>query len=69
MQGRKGWIIVILILAYVGPYAFVYGRTATWTFPRIDERDFKVIEGIESSVSPEVNLTRVNSIEGAEEAT
>jgi len=69
MQARKGWIIVILILAYVGPYAFVYGRTATWTFPRIDERDFKAIEGIESSVSPDVNLTRVNSVEGAEEAT
>jgi hypothetical protein len=69
MQARKGWIIVILILAYVGPYAFVYGRTATWTFPRIDERDFKAIEGIESLVSPDVNLTRVNSVEGAEEAT
>jgi hypothetical protein len=69
MQARKGWIIVILILAYVGPYAFVYGRTATWTFPSIDERDFKAIEGIESSVSPDVNLTRVNSVEGAEEAT
>jgi hypothetical protein len=56
MQARKGWIIVILILAYVGPYAFVYGRTATWTFPRIDERDFKAIDGIESSVVPMLTL-------------
>lgn len=62
-------IIIILILAYIGPYAFVYGRTATWTFPRIDERDFKAIEGIESSVSPEVNLTNVETANGAEEAT
>ena len=69
MQAERVWIIVILVLAYAGPYAFVYGRTATWTFPRIDERDFKAIEGIESSVSPEVNLTRINSVEGAQEAT
>ena len=62
-------IVIVLVLAYIGPYAFVYGRTATWTFPRIDERDFKAIEGIESSVSPEVNLTEVQTASGAQEAT
>jgi hypothetical protein len=62
-------VIIILILAYIGPSAFVYGRTATWTLPRIDERDFKAIEGIETSVSPNVNLTNVEGANGAEEAT
>lgn len=65
---RTPWLIVLLILLYVGPYAFVYGRTATWTFPRIDERDFKAIEGVETSVSSEVSLTNVNAVGGAQEA-
>jgi hypothetical protein len=68
MKMRTPWLIVLLILVYVGPYAFVYGRTATWTFPRIDERDFKAIEGVDSSVSSEVSLTNVNTIGGAQEA-
>jgi hypothetical protein len=54
---------------YIGPYAFVYGRTATWTFPRIDERDFKAIDGVDPSVSRVVNLTNIQSVEGAQEAT
>jgi hypothetical protein len=62
-------ITLILLLAYIGPYAFVYGRTATWTFPRIDERDFKAIENVESSVSRVVNLTNIESVSGAQEAT
>jgi hypothetical protein len=37
-------IILLLILMYVGPYAFVYARTATWTFPRIDERDLRPLK-------------------------
>ena len=69
MRKRTVWIIVILILVYIGPYAFVFGRTATWTFPIIDERDFKAINGTESFVSSDVNLTNVNSVGGAEEAT
>jgi len=40
MRTRTTWIIVILILAYVGPYAFVYGRTAKWTFPRIENKEY-----------------------------
>jgi hypothetical protein len=68
MKMRTPWLIVLLILVYVGPYAFVYGRTATWTFPRIDERDFKAIEGVDSSISSEVSLTNVNTIGGAQEA-
>ena len=62
-------IILIVILLYIGPYAFVYGRTATWIFPRIDERDFKAIQGIESSVSSDVNFTNVANTDGAQEAT
>jgi len=62
-------IIILLILLYIGPYAFVYGRTATWTFPRIDERDFDAFEGVEPSVSRVANLTSVRSVEGAQEAT
>ena len=50
MQTRTGLIIALLVLVYVGPYAFVFGRTATWTFPRIDEPDFKAMDGVESSV-------------------
>jgi hypothetical protein len=62
-------IIILLILLYIGPYAFVYGRTATWTFPRIDERDFDAFEGVEPSVSRVANLTSVKSVEGAQEST
>jgi hypothetical protein len=50
---------------YIGPYAFVYGRTATWTFPRIDERDFDAFEGVEASVSRVANLTSIKSVGGA----
>jgi hypothetical protein len=62
-------IILLLILMYVGPYAFVYARTATWTFPRIDERDFEAFESLEPMVSPVANLTNIESISGAQEAT
>jgi hypothetical protein len=61
-------IIILLILMYIGPYAFVYGRTATWTFPRIDERDFDAFEGVEASVSRVANLTSIKSVGGAQEA-
>jgi hypothetical protein len=61
-------IILILILMYIGPYAFVYGRTATWTFPRIDERDFRAIEGLDTTVSNVTNLTNIRSVSGAQEA-
>jgi hypothetical protein len=54
---------------YIGPYAFVYGRTATWTLPRIDQRDFDAFEGLEPSVSSVANLTNIQSVEGAQEAT
>ena len=67
MQLHPAIIIVILILVYIGPYAFVYGRTATWTFPRIDERDFKAIEGIKFSLRQEVNLTNTTEAGAAKE--
>ena len=63
-------IIILLILMYMGPYAFVYGRTATWTFPRIDQRDFDAFEGLEPSVSQVAHLTNIQSVGGgAQEAT
>ena len=62
-------IIILLILMYIGPYAFVYARTATWTFPRIDQRDFDAIDGVEPSVSQVANLTNIQSVGGAQEAT
>jgi len=61
-------IILLLIVVYTGPYAFVYLRTATWTFPRIDERDFNAFEKVETSVSPVANLTSIRNVEGAQEA-
>ena len=69
MRVRKGWIIVILILWYIRTLCFCIRENCHMDFSKIDERDFKAIEGIESSVSSDVNLTRVNSVEGAEEAT
>jgi hypothetical protein len=62
-------IIILLILMYTGPYAFVYGRTATWTLPRIDQRDFDAFEGLEPSVSRVAYLTNIQSVGGAQEAT
>lgn len=69
MQTRTGLIIALLVLVYVGPYAFVFGRTATWTFPRIDVRDFEAMDGVESSVGTEANLTNTNPVGNAQEAT
>ena len=62
-------IIILLILMYIGPYAFVYARTATWTFPRIDQRDFDAFDRVKSSVSQVANLTNIQSVGGAQEAT
>lgn len=62
-------IIILLILMYIGPYAFVYARTATWTFPRIDQRDFDAFDRVKSSVSQVANLTNTKNVGGAQEAT
>jgi hypothetical protein len=59
---NRALLLVILILLYLGPYIFVYGRTATWTFPRIDERDNKAFNEIEPHISPVVNLTKVYTV-------
>lgn len=59
---NRALLLVILILVYLGPYIFVYGRTATWTFPRIDERDNKAFNEIEPHISPVVNLTKVYAV-------
>jgi hypothetical protein len=53
---------------YIGPYIFVYGRTATWTFPRIDERDNKAFDEIEPHVNPVANLTKVYAVADGSEA-
>jgi len=59
---NRALLLVILILVYLGPYIFVYGRTATWTFPRIDERDNKAFDEIEPHISPVANLTKVYAV-------
>jgi hypothetical protein len=47
---------------------FVYGRTATWTFPRIDDRDNKAFNEIEPHISPVANLTKVYAVADGNEA-
>jgi hypothetical protein len=61
-------VIIILILVYLGPYIFVYARTETWTFPRIDERDIKAINETEPQVNPVANLTKVYAMNEGNEA-
>jgi hypothetical protein len=68
VTARGYLIILLLILLYLGPYLFVYARTATWTFPRIDERDIKAFDEIQPYINPTANLTKVYSIDGASEA-
>ena len=65
---NRALLLVILILVYLGPYIFVYGRTATWTFPRIDERDNKAFDEIEPHITPVVNLTKVYAVADGSEA-
>ena len=65
---NRALLLVILILVYLGPYIFVYGRTATWTFPRIDERDNKAFDEIEPHMSPVANLTKVYAVADGTEA-
>ena len=65
---NRALLLVILILVYLGPYIFVYGRTATWTFPRIDERDNKAFDEIEPHISPVANLTKVYAVADGNEA-
>jgi hypothetical protein len=62
-------LIIVLILVYLGPYIFVYARTETWTFPRIDERDIKAIHGVEPQINPVVNLTNVYRVHDGSEAS
>ena len=65
---NRAILLVILILVYLGPYIFVYGRTATWTFPKIDDRDNKAFNEIEPHISPVVNLTKVYAVAVGSEA-
>lgn len=65
---NRALLLVILILVYVGPYIFVFGRTATWTYPRIDERDNKAFDEIEPHISPVANLTKVYAVADSNEA-
>jgi hypothetical protein len=44
-------IVVLLIVAYTGPYIYVYARTATWTFPRVDDRDRAAIDNVDIFVN------------------
>jgi hypothetical protein len=65
---NRALLLAILILAYIGPYIFVYGRTATWTFPRIDDRDIKAFDEIEPHVNTVANLTKVYAVADGSEA-
>jgi len=65
---NRALLLLILILVYIGPYIFVYGRTATWTFPRIDDRDNKAFNEIEPHISPAANLTKVYAVADGNEA-
>jgi hypothetical protein len=62
-------IVVILILIYVGPFIFVYARTATWTFPKIDVQDAGAFDTVEPSVSQVVNLEKIENVGEAQEAS
>ena len=65
---NRALLLAVLILVYLGPYIFVYGRTATWTFPRIDDHDNKAFNEIEPHISPVVNLTKVYAVADGSEA-
>jgi hypothetical protein len=65
---NRALLLAVLILVYLGPYIFVYGRTATWTFPKIDDRDNKAFNEIEPHISPVVNLTKVYAVADGSEA-
>jgi hypothetical protein len=62
-------IVVIFILIYSGPFIFVFARTATWTFPRIDERDAGAFDKVEPSVSQVVNLEKIENVGEAQEVS
>lgn len=65
---NRALIILILVLVYLGPYIFVYGRTATWTYPKIDDRDNKAFDGVEPHVNRVANLTKVYAVADGSEA-
>ena len=62
-------LLPILILVYVGPYAFIYGRTMTWTFPKIDVQDVGAFGSIEPSVGQTAKLIKVENVGGVHEAS
>jgi hypothetical protein len=69
MKLKRTILILILLLVFIGPYVFVYSRTATWTFPRIDDRDFKAIESLEPLVKSQIEFINVQNVKGVQEAT
>ena len=62
-------IILVLLGTYVGPYLFVYGRTATWTLPRIDDRDAKAFGKVDVGVDQVAHLAKTEDVNGAQRAT
>jgi hypothetical protein len=69
MQAKGPLILLTLAFTYVGPYAFVYARSATWTFPRIDERDVDAFENVDVFVDGAAQLMKVEDVSGAQRAT
>jgi hypothetical protein len=58
---RKYIVLLALLIAYVGPYLYVYGRTATWTFPRVDARDIQAIDALEAYVDTDVTVLSIGT--------
>lgn len=69
MRARGPLILLTLALTYVGPYAFVFARSATWTFPRIDARDTSAFDGVEVFADQVAELERTEAVSGAQRAT
>ena len=69
MRARGPLILLTLALTYVGPYAFVFARSATWTFPRIDARDTSAFDGVEVFADQVAELERTEDVSGAQRAT
>jgi hypothetical protein len=53
---RKYIVLLALLITYAGPYLFVYGRTATWTFPRVDAQDIRAIDALEAYIDRNVTV-------------
>jgi hypothetical protein len=68
LNRKQVFLIIIIILVYTGPYVFVYGRSATWTYPKIDDKDDKAFETVAPFLSDSAGLKNIVQLNGANEA-